>query len=143
MKKISFSAVLVTLLVLVMSCEKEDTAGNPCVSKRSVTDKTTPEEDSTLLIDLYTEIYQLSGSSSCQSSNGWRIAPIGSKPCGGPSRYIAYRAEIDVDCFLQKVNHYTVQTDKYNRKYGLISDCMIEPMPKSVICENGKPVFLY
>lgn len=138
--------VLLSLCVMGVSCQKENTEqknGDECVTGESITPTSTKEQDMQLLTKLWDDIYATSGSSNCQRANEWGIAPVGSKPCGGPWTYIAYRMEIDVDCFLRKVKYYNEQQSRYNSKYGIGSDCMVEPMPKAVKCEEGKPVFIY
>lgn len=130
----------------MMSCEKENNhlkIGDECVPAETITDNSTAQQDMQLLNKLWDEIYAMSGSSNCQRANEWGIIPVGSKPCGGPWTYIAYRLEIDIDCFLRKVNNYNQQQKKYNTKYSIMSNCMVEPMPKAVVCQDGKPVFIY
>ncbi len=143
MKKNIYSLCLLFILWLTSGCEKEDKPVDDCISTHSVTNTSKQAEDDALLTELSTEIYGLSGSATCQRANLWGIASIGVKPCGGPAAYIPYRLEIDVDCFLKKINHYTLQTEKYNKKYGLISDCSVLTPPKAVSCQSGIPVFVY
>jgi hypothetical protein len=132
--------------LFMVSCEKENTGENlndDCTPVQSITDKSTAQEDMQLLNKLWDDIYAMSGSANCQRANEWGIVAVGSKPCGGPWSYLAYRLAIDTECFLKKVNYYNAQQQKYNQKYGIASNCMVEPMPKAVICEDGKPVFVY
>lgn len=143
MKNISTAALLFLLLITGCKKKEETNNNNECAGNGSITSKSTRAEDESLLSKLSTEIYNMSGSATCQRANEWRITALGSKPCGGPAGYIAYRAEIDVDCFLKKVNYYTTQTAAFNKKYGLISDCSVPLTPKSVTCSSGLPVFVY
>ena len=142
MKKIALFITTVLLAGLLISCERERT---DCDSKieGAVTASSTAKEDSLLMVQLAAEIYELSGTANCNSSDGWAIIPIGHKPCGGAAAYIAYKTSVDKECFLAKVKHFTEQSKKYTTKYGLFSDCMITPKPSSVKCENGKAVFVY
>jgi hypothetical protein len=138
--------ILSFLALFIISCEKENANENlnrECVPAQSITDNSTAGEDMQLLNKLWDDIYAMSGSANCQRANEWGIMAVGSKPCGGPWSYLAYRLEIDIECFLKKANYYNAQQKKYNQKYGIASDCMVEPMPKAVICEEGKPVFVY
>ena len=138
--------VLALFSLMIISCEKENTipkTGDECTSAETITNSSSAQADMQLLNKLWDEIYAMSGSSNCQRANEWGITPIGSKPCGGPWSYLAYRLSIDVECFLKKVNYYNEQQKKYNVKYSIVSNCMVEPMPKAVSCEEGKPVFIY
>lgn len=144
--KYKYLVILLSFVLLFMSCEKENNglnSGNECIPAEAITDNSSAQQDMQLLNKLWDEIYVMSGSFNCQRANEWGIAPVGSKPCGGPWMYIAYRLEIDINCFLKKVNYYNQQQAKYNIKYNIISNCMVEPMPKAVICQDGKPVFVY
>jgi hypothetical protein len=38
------------------------------------------------------------------------------------------------------VENYTKAEDAYNRKFGIISDCMVVTPPTQLACENGKCV---
>ncbi|HEX4957822.1 MAG TPA: hypothetical protein VFV46_06560 [Lacibacter sp.] len=138
--------IISSLAFFMVACEKETNSlntGDECVPAATITAVSTAQQDMQLLNKLWDEIYAMSGSATCQRANEWGIVPVGSKPCGGAWTYIAYRLEIDINCFLRKVNYYNQQQKKYNEKYGIASDCMVEPIPKAVVCENGKPVFVY
>lgn len=80
---------------------------------------------------------------SCVADSEWRITPIGSKGCGGPTGYISYSVEIDTTIFLKKVNEYTTGQKEFNNRWGTVSDCSIPQKPKSIVCENGRPKFVY
>jgi hypothetical protein len=130
------------LIFLATSCEKQasDCSGAPL---KSIGEQSTKTQDSLLLAQMYQELVEFSASSSCETSDVWGIAAVGSKPCGGAAGYMAYKTSINVACFLEKVNHYTGQTSRFARKHGLFSDCSVPPQPKTVSCQNGKPVFNY
>ncbi|GGD71055.1 hypothetical protein GCM10011514_38930 [Emticicia aquatilis] len=135
--------LLATFLIgSTMSCTSES-VNTDCTPTSVIGDKTSKDEDNAVLTQLFKEIESLSNSKTCDNAGQWLFTPIGAKACGGPSGYIAYSSQIDVACFLKKVEHYTAQTKKYNTKHGIISDCMISPSPKNVSCENGKPVLVY
>lgn len=124
------------------ACQSE-TITKDCVSQEAITDKSTKQEDNELLGKLFTEINDLANSKTCQDGSKWLITPIGNKACGGPAGFLAYSSDIDTACFLKKVEFYTEQSKKFNQKHGAISDCALAIQPKSVKCENGKPVFVY
>lgn len=141
-KLVKLIVALVVLAEANWSCQTE-TISSDCVSQSTITDKSTRSEDDKLLAQLSKEINDLANSKTCENSSKWLISPIGNKPCGGPAGYIAYSSEIDVECFLKKVEFYTEQSKKFNQKYEVFSDCSLAMQPKSVKCENGKPVFVY
>ncbi|MDF2159232.1 hypothetical protein [Algoriphagus sp. CAU 1675] len=95
------------------------------------------------LEELYAEIKSLAGSQTCSNSSDWDFVALGSKPCGGPWEYVAYSKKIDVPDFLEKVRQYNLLQEEYNIKNKIYSDCMYVGPPKSVVCENGNPVFVY
>lgn len=105
--------------------------------------------DEPLLVDLndmdeiYEKILELSESKTCSNTSNWKFTAIGSKPCGGPTGYIAYSSEINEQDFLNLVDRYTQLQSEYNQQNKLVSDCMLVISPTRVICESGKPVFHY
>ena len=52
---------------------------------------------------------------------------------------------IDTDTLLlaEKVDTYNKKDDAFNKRWGILSDCTIAPMPKELICENGHCVGVY
>ncbi|WP_405610135.1 hypothetical protein [Polaribacter sp. Asnod1-A03] len=104
---------------------------------------TEQELDHKNLMELFTEIQDLSYSVSCTNINNWSFTAYGAKSCGGPKGYIAYSNQIDVDGFLEKTATYTQAEKEYNYKYGIISDCSLAPIPVSIECQNGYPILKY
>ena len=142
MNKLFFILLLSFYWVTAGGCEKVNPVCN-AESSLSIGSTGSREEDNAVLKQLAEELYQLSGSSSCTNRDNWKIAPMGAKPCGGPSGYIAYKSTIDEACFLIKLDYYNDQVAVYNQKYQLLSDCSVPAQPKAVVCENNKPVFTY
>jgi hypothetical protein len=142
MKKGVVACCTLLLVLFTTSCEKQE---NDCsgVPKKSIGEQSTKTQDSLLLTQMYQELVELSGSTTCETADAWGITAIGSKPCGGAAGYMAYKTSINLACFLEKANHFTAQTAKYASKHGLISDCSVPAQPKTVSCQNGKPVFNY
>lgn len=91
--------------------------------------------------ELQSEILALSESVPCTNSAEWKFTPMGSKACGGPSRYIAYHQSIEAD-FLELVRQYTQLQAEYNQKNNVVSDCLLIAPPKSVSCEGGKAILV-
>jgi hypothetical protein len=88
------------------------------------------------------EIIALSESVSCTNSSQWEFTAMGSKACGGPTRYIAFHQSVS-DEFLDLVSQFTRLQEEYNLRYHVVSDCMLVAPPRSVTCEAGKPVLVY
>lgn len=93
--------------------------------------------------ELLFDINQLAESKTCTNPNTWKLTPIGSKACGGPTGYLAYSSEINESEFLDLVEQYTKLQMEYNLKNNIASDCMYMVSPIGITCENGKPVFIY
>ena len=93
--------------------------------------------------NLTSEIFAISKSEKCTNGSDWKSVGLGVKACGGPVSYIAYSAKIDEAKFLEKVNLYNQKSTEYNKKYNLVSDCMLVMPPEKIECINGSPVFKY
>ncbi len=91
----------------------------------------------------FEEITAIAESVSCDDSKEWTFTYYGSKACGGPTGYIAYSLTIDTTAFLKQIEVHRKAQEKFNLKWGIISDCGITPAPIDVSCENGVPVLLY
>ena len=107
--------------------------------------ETSKNKDEQQLEQLYTKIKTLAESSICGTTTNYELKfiGIGSKACGGPTRYLAYSSSINVEEFEHFVKRYTALQSNYNKKWGIVSTCDITPLPKAVTCENGKPKLIY
>lgn len=99
--------------------------------------ETTQDEEQEALIAQYQEIMEMAKSEPCEDTANWKFTPIGAKACGGPTGFIAYSKNIDENAFLKKVATYTADQKAYNKKWGIISDCMAIKPPIDVSCVNG------
>ena len=101
----------------------------------------TPRAEITMerLQEMKAEILALISQESCEDPSQWRISPMGSKPCGGPSEYIAYPKKIE-DQLLPKIQRFTGANSRYNRINNLVSDCNVITPPTRIVCENGSAV---
>lgn len=104
---------------------------------------TTQEEEWQVLTEKYNHIVFMANSITCNDSENWDFTAIGAKACGGPTGYIAYSLQIDVANFLNEVAAYTDAQYRYNIKWGIHSDCMVEPMPVSIECVNNTAHLIY
>jgi hypothetical protein len=101
------------------------------------------EEDEARLKEMLAAIVAMAESKECTNPEDWSYTAYGAKACGGPIGYIAYSKNIDVEKFLEKVSAFTQAQDEFNRKWEVISDCMMEAEPEKVDCVDGKPKFVY
>ncbi len=94
------------------------------------------------LLNYQTEIIQLSESVPCTNATKWKFTPMGSKACGGPSRYIAYHQSIERE-FLNLVERFTALQKAYNEQNDVVSDCMLVGPPRTIQCEANKAILVY
>ena len=99
------------------------------------------KEESNEMEYLKAEIITLADSEKCTNPADWKTVGLGVKACGGPVTYIAYSNKIDEKAFQDKVASYNQKSAGYNKKYNLMSDCMLVMQPENIACENDKPVF--
>ncbi|WP_343697511.1 hypothetical protein [Flavobacterium sp.] len=92
---------------------------------------------------LYDEIIALSiNNASCYGD--WDFTAIGSKPCGGPEKYIPYFVKVNrTDDFFAKINMYKAKQMEFNRKWNISSTCDVVSEPIAAACIDEKPTLLY
>lgn len=131
MKKKQIIIAIYTLAVVCLSsCEQEDFHSN-----RS--------EDSAELSSLLKQIDKMSNQFTCDDAAEWKYLAIGAKSCGRTTDFVAYSIKIDEDLFLKKVALYNQKKAAYNVKWKLITDCNVVQPPVILICNDGKPKFVY
>lgn len=146
-RKFMISNSLVLCLIL-FSCSVEPvetmkTDSNGCLNPSgSISPSSSRSYDEELLKNLSDAVYKASQSDFCQRGDVFLIAGIGVKSCGGPAGYIAYK-KTNETCFLKLLNYYNQQVQLFVVKYQIISNCAVDPAPKSVACRDGKPVLVY
>ena len=128
MRNIPFIGIFL-LLSTFFSCDEKDTASQ--------------EQEAQHIQQLFTEIQAMASSVPCENESLWNFTNYGSKACGGPVGYIAFSTTIDTTAFLQKVAAHRIAQEKYNIKWGIVSDCSAPAQPIGVVCENNLPVFVY
>jgi hypothetical protein len=152
MKTLKIFAVIYTSFSFFVSCTK-----NEVIPKENfvseITDKSTMQQDGVYLFKLSQEVDLLAQNDKCLGSESFRYVGIGAKLCGGPSTYLAYNInfagagtrEAKEKVFLAKVEFYNNESQRYLKKHfpDMASDCAIPPAPKSIECQDGKPVLIY
>lgn len=97
------------------------------------------QQDREMLSVMIKEIEDQIAEVQCIDSSQWKFTPIGAKPCGGPSSYIAYPTELESE-LLPKIETFTQMQSAFNKKYQLMSDCMLVQPPTGIECVDGKAV---
>lgn len=86
------------------------------------------------------EIHSLINADSCSETGECSFLAYGSKACGGPQGYLLFSNQVNVEALSKMVEEYNKAEDAYNKKFGVISDCMFVTPPTQLACENGKCV---
>ncbi len=145
MKKLLFFIAIATLPFSCKSTINADNLPKPLPERpqQNPDNQTLTKEESEEMETLKSEIITMSKIEKCSNGADWKTVGLGVKACGGPVEYIAYSIKIDEKSFLEKVDYYNQKSTEYNKKYNLVSDCMLILQPDRIDCENGKPVFKY
>ncbi len=86
------------------------------------------------------EIHSVINADSCSETGECGFLAYGSKACGGPQGYLLFSNQVDVEALTKMVEEYNKAEDAYNKKFGIISDCMYATPPEKLECLNGKCV---
>lgn len=136
--------LILTIFTFLFSCKTKQTI-DPDTLPKDISQKpkngVSQQQDFKILQDLRAEIDEMIVKNPCVSSDKWRISPLGSKACGGPAEYLAYPIEIE-DEIIPKIQNYTQLNSDYNKKYDIVSDCMMVQPTSGIKCENGKAVLM-
>lgn len=90
------------------------------------------------LVRLENEILEMIGHAEASDVSFCSTIAFGSKPCGGPWRYLVYSAEVtDPDALEAKVAEYNRLQDRINREKGLVSDCSVPAQPTVELRDNA------
>ena len=88
------------------------------------------------------EIQDYINSFSCSETSGCGFIAFGSKPCGGPRKYLLFSNDVDLEKLNQMVKNYNELDEQYNKQTNAISDCMYQLPPTEVKCINGVCVII-
>ncbi|MBL4887107.1 MAG: hypothetical protein JKZ03_01310 [Flavobacteriaceae bacterium] len=121
---------MVGCLAFIAACDTDD-------------DSSSQEQERLNLEEMLSEINEIAESVPCENPYDWTFTAIGSKACGGPIGYLAYSLNIDTVSFLNTVEAYSIALDDFNKKWNIVSDCSVPPIPIDVACENGKAVLVF
>ena len=83
------------------------------------------------------EIMALIGEPEADNVQQCKVVGFGSKPCGGPSSYIALSTKKGNESqIMALISKYNAAVKSENDRLGLMSDCAVVPKP-AVVLENG------
>ena len=120
--------ILITASILIFSLVIGQCSGSDNVSESEVIfDELSQKEK---------EINDFINAAKC-SPDGCGFMAFGSKPCGGPWKYIVFPNSIDKDKLTKMVNSYNELQHQYNLETNAVSDCMAVMPPTEVVCVNG------
>lgn len=87
--------------------------------------------------DTLGQIRSLIGSAECSSDNQCQVLPVGARPCGGPSSYLAWSsAKTDTARLQALAERHKAEQQADNMATGRISTC-IAIAPPAVACRAG------
>jgi hypothetical protein len=108
-----------------------------CVRKQAAVSE---RPDSRTSDALRESIAQQVGTAACSSPAVCRTLPLGSKPCGGPRRYLVYSLAVtDSARLAADAARYNEAEARRNKEKGLVSDCSMLIPPK-VSCVSRRCV---
>ncbi len=137
------SYIILSSIVLTLTACTSRNAENPDNLPKDISLKPennhSQQQDREMLAVMIKDIEDQIAKVSCNDASQWKYAAIGAKPCGGPSSYIAYPVELE-DELLPKIETFTQMQSAFNKKYQLMSDCMLVQPPTEIECVDGKAV---
>lgn len=142
---IKIPAALFFAILMFVSCktaQNNDPSTLPKDISERPADENSQKYDGAQLDKLKASIESLIAKEKCTDATEWAFSPFGNKACGGPVSYIAYPKKNEAT-ILPKIEEYTKKMSEYNKKYSIVSDCMMAAEPVSIKCQNGKSVLVY
>ncbi len=108
------------------------------IPRSEAADERTLDQYRSELQGLRSEIQGIVGDATCTYDSECKVVGYGSKPCGGPSSYLAYSVNnTDVPLLEGKVRQFNALQRAYQGKLQIASDCMVVPKPV-VTCEQNR-----
>lgn len=77
-------------------------------------------------------------SANCAQDAQCEYIAYGNKACGGPSGYLVFSSNLNVEELEELIADYTQAEKEFNAKYNQISDCAIVLPPENIECIEGK-----
>lgn len=140
--RISVITLCITLALVSCAAKKNITDNLPKDISERPADENSKKYDEVQLEKIKSLLESEIAKEKCTNADDWKVAPIGSKACGGPKSYIAYPKTIETD-ILPKIEDYNKREAAFNTKYGITSDCSVIEEPQGIKCNNGKAELIY
>ena len=83
------------------------------------------------------EILTYINSFGCSESVGCNYVAFGSKPCGGPRKYLVFSNSVNLTHLKEMVSKYNELDNLRNIQTNAISDCIMLLPPNEIRCVNG------
>ena len=94
--------------------------------------------DEEALDTLHQQIIAVIGEPRCENIVHCRLLALGSRPCGGPTEYLAYSSIVGKREVLEaKAYEYGFLQEELNRAQGVSGTCEVLAQPK-LACVNGR-----
>jgi hypothetical protein len=94
--------------------------------------------DEAALKTMREQIVKSIGEARCINLVHCRVLPLGARPCGGPSEYLAYSSSTGNREMLEaKAYEYSFLEEEVNRKNSAAGACAVLPEPR-VACIDGR-----
>ena len=88
------------------------------------------QDDSTRIAMLEAQARVLARTEGCREGGQCRMAPVGSRPCGGPRTFLPYcAATTDSAALFRKLAELARAEEAFNRERGLASTCELRQPP--------------
>jgi len=89
------------------------------------------QDDSERLKELHSVIEKEIGTPSANEPSQCKLIAFGSKPCGGPARYLVYSTmKTNEDRLKQLVSEFNQRAKKINEERKILSDCRFVTEPR-------------
>jgi hypothetical protein len=84
------------------------------------------------------EIINLIGEPRCANLVHCRVLPLGARPCGGPSEYLAFSSmTANRETLEAKAYEYSFLEEEVNRSKSAVGPCEVLPQPRAA-CIGGR-----
>ncbi|NRQ43168.1 hypothetical protein HRH59_11500 [Rheinheimera sp. YQF-2] len=114
--------------------EPIDPASNPAAAVKARKQQMAQQVD---LKAMHADVMALIGEARADNVAQCRVVGFGSKPCGGPARYIAVSVKDGNEGeIMAKIGQYNAAAKAENERLGLMSDCAVVPKP-TVTLKDG------